>query len=75
MSKEKTFFKITELSETFEAGDWLKVIATFPEADMRTRMHLSVLVWQVKAQLAIAQQLSIVSKHLGEIVDRSKVGA
>lgn len=54
-----------------QTDDLLEQIAKL--GNDKSAVHLRMLLWQVRAQLAIAQQLSIVSKHLGEIVDRSKV--
>lgn len=66
---EKTFFNIIQLSEEFRAAT--VSVSAFP--DERTQRHFELITWQIKAQLAIAQQLSVISKHLGEIVEKSKV--
>lgn len=77
LAEKKLFFKVTELSETFETfsrniGDEIHKQTTAKKIDERTVMHLEILLWQVRTQLAMAQQLTMVAQHLGEIVAKSK---
>lgn len=69
--REKVFYNIAELTEKLNAQEqqFLK-IASGPEESRN--VHLRLLLWQVRANLAIAQQLSVISGHLGAIVSKSK---
>jgi hypothetical protein len=64
-SEEKSYFKITELSREFD--EW--------EATINNPAQTDIQIWQVKMMLAIAQQLTMVAKHLGKIVSRAEVEA
>jgi len=66
MPKEKTFHNIAEMSEEFRK----KAQAVFDAEkifDPKTFAHLGLVVWQIHAQMAIAQQLSVISGHLADI--------
>lgn len=59
--ERKTYYSVMELSEAFNvamAGNSERGTISTPE------LHL----WQVKIQLAIAQQLTVISKHLGDFL-------
>ena len=68
---KKDYYKVSELSSDFEQWNAVLNVGTFDE---KTRKHLLLVVWQTKAQLAIAQQLTMIAQHLGEIVGKSKEG-
>lgn len=74
MADKKAFFKLTDMAETWEAfrRSFETDVIAKSHMDERTKVHFNLIVWQIEAQLAIAQQLSIVSKHLGEICERAK---
>jgi hypothetical protein len=59
---EKTYYNVIQLSSDFhgwmDTGDRAEHVPTAAE----------LLLWQARFQLAIAQQLSMVAKHLGTIV-------
>ncbi len=57
--KAKTYFNVMELSEAFAA--WQE-----EKGDVYTSSDLHE--WQVRFQLAIAQQLTMIAQHLGKIV-------
>ena len=61
---DKDYFNIAAMTAAFRKWDELiKKGEVTPE---------SIQLWQVRAQLAIAQQLSVISGHLGKIVQRAK---
>jgi len=67
---KKDFFKVTELSERW--AQFEKEMETKQVPDARTIIHFELIQWQIRAQLAIAQQMTIISAHLGEIVGKAK---
>lgn len=64
--KKKDFINIAEMAEAFNL--WCGVQPQLIELPLNTQ----ALLLQAKAQMAMAQQLAIISKHLGEIVSKSK---
>ena len=59
---KKDFYKISDLSEEFD--EWLNAV--------RDPQSKDFLEWQCKFQLAIAQQLAMVSTYLGRIVGKAE---
>jgi hypothetical protein len=68
MSREesKDFYKVTELTRDF---------VEFLARDRGEYKVADMYVWQVRATLAIAQQLTMVAKYLGKIVAKAEVEA
>lgn len=64
--KTKTYFLITKMTEAFRKWE-----ADIP-GPAKGELVLQLGLWQIRAQLAIAQQLSIISQHLGEIVAQAE---
>ena len=62
--ERKDFLKVTEFSAAF--NEW------YSKASEAEITALALLRWQVRAQIIIAQQLTIVSQHLGKIVDAAE---
>lgn len=60
----KDFFKVTEMSGSFRV--WCQ---TRKDEDMKA---VELRLWELKFQLTIAQQLTIIAGHLGTIVGKSK---
>jgi len=54
---DKVFFKITELTKEFQGQTWEKLTD-----------NGWLLQYQVRAQLAIAQQLAVISGHLADLI-------
>ena len=67
---KKTFYNIAELTEEFEVDVWKRDLPS--GCDEKTAQHLTALQYQIRVNLAIAQQLSVISGHLGVIVQKSK---
>ena len=64
--RKKDFINIAEMAEAFNL--WYGVQPQLIQLPLNTQ----ALLLQVKAQMAMSQQLAIISKHLGEIVAKSK---
>lgn len=62
-NETKVYAKVTELSEQFEAWEQKK---EHPNASQP--IAIDYLFWQARFQLVIAQQLTMISQHLGKIV-------
>ncbi len=68
MNKEKKdFINVVKLSEAF--NDFVEAVG----AGKGTSSH-ELHLWQVRAQYAIAQQLTIIAAHLGKIVGKAEEG-
>jgi hypothetical protein len=63
MDDKKDFFHIGKMTEEFRKLSKEHLIANSPEA----------YVWHLRFELAIAQQLSVISAHLGKIVESAEV--
>lgn len=59
--EQKTYYSVMELSEAFN-------IAMAENKERGTVSTPELHLWQVKFQLAIAQQLTVISKHLGDFL-------
>lgn len=75
MPKEKKdFYNVVTLTTDFaEFRQSTLEEVDNPQTDRRSRVHFKLILAQIDVQLAIAQQLAMISKHLGEIVGKSKV--
>jgi hypothetical protein len=67
MNEERDYAKITDVSKAFNES-----LSEFRKNVKDVPMNTEMLLFQAKFQLIIAQQLSIVAKHLGEIVRKAK---
>jgi hypothetical protein len=65
--KEKDFYSIAEMSDDFKMFEQSSIKRNIERTDM-TEIQL----WQARFMLAIAQQLSVVSAHLGKIVRKAE---
>jgi hypothetical protein len=66
--RKDDYYNIGELSQSF------RIFTEEMEKDPKIEWSPTqlILMWQIRTQLAIAQQVSMVAKHLGEIVRKSK---
>ena len=69
MPKEKTFFNVGTLSEEFAHWDNQRLTVKDVTTDSKTRLHLELLIFTLRAQLAQAQQLAVISGHLADIAN------
>jgi hypothetical protein len=67
----KDYYLITGMTESFRAWEKRSTEGTKTPQDVEILMAQGR-VWELRFQLAIAQQLSVISSHLGQIVESSK---
>lgn len=67
---KKDFYLITGMTESFRA--WDKSLKATGSRAQTEACEAEARVWELRFQLAIAQQLSVISAHLGQIVGESK---
>lgn len=68
---EKDYYLITGMTESFRA--WEKRFSDGPKTPEALEVFTAQgRAWELRFQLAIAQQLSVISSHLGAIVSSSK---
>ena len=76
----KDYFLITGMTEEFRKWDAeTRRMNTNPgegpnDKGWQSMTLVQARLWELRIQLAIAQQLSVISSHLGQIVGQSKKG-
>ena len=74
-AEKKDFYKITELTDHINKSVYaMAELVKQPtiSADSRNQIHLTLLLLSIQVNLAIAQQLTMVSQRLGSIVDKGE---
>ena len=62
----KTFYNVIKMSEGFRDFE------RDNKVQLATGLETQCRAWELRFQLAIAQQLTMIAQHLGEIVAQSK---
>ena len=68
---KKSYFKITGMSDEFRK--WDDEVSDYSKLSSNESFDLLTRMWELRFLLSIAQQLSIISGHLGKIVEGSEI--
>lgn len=62
----KTFFKVTDLTDYWYVFE-KELTAMSEKQDEKTAMHFLLIAWQIRCQLTMAQQMTMIAQRLGNI--------